>query len=55
MVDEYGGIAGLATLNDVMEAIVGDLSDASASQEPGVVRREDCSWLLDGMLAVDEF
>jgi putative hemolysin len=54
VVDEYGGIQGLATLNDVMEAIVGDLPSADEPADPAVVRREDGSWLLDGMLAVDE-
>ncbi|KGF73106.1 hypothetical protein DO97_01840 [Neosynechococcus sphagnicola sy1] len=53
--DEYGGIEGLVTLNDLMEAIVGDLPSAEAQEEPMVVQREDGSWLLDGLLAIDEF
>jgi putative hemolysin len=53
VVDEYGSVQGLVTLNDVMEAIVGEV----ASEEPTeseAVRREDGSWLLGGMLPVDE-
>lgn len=56
VVDEYGEIAGLVTLKDVLEAIVGDLpSDSEAEDEPEAVRREDGSWLLDGVLSVEKF
>jgi putative hemolysin len=54
VVDEYGGIEGLVTLNDILEAIVGDLPSIDEPAEPPVVQREDGSWLLDGMLPVDE-
>ena len=54
-VDEYGGIQGLVTPNDILEAIVGDLPVAGEAAEPLAVQREDGSWLLDGMLPVDEF
>lgn len=55
VVDEYGGIEGLVTLNDLMEAIVGDLPSAEAQEEPMAVQREDGSWLLDGLISIDEF
>jgi len=55
VVDEYGGIEGLVTLNDLMEAIVGDLPSAEAQEEPMAIQREDGSWLLDGLLSIDEF
>jgi putative hemolysin len=54
-VDEYGGIQGLVTPNDILEAIVGDLPVAGEVAEPLAIQREDGSWLLDGMLPVDEF
>lgn len=54
VVDEYGGTAGLVTVTDVLEAIVGDLPSAEDVSEPAVVQREDGSWLLDGMLPVDQ-
>lgn len=53
--DEYGGIEGLVTLNDLMEAIVGNLPSAETHDEPMAVQREDGSWLLDGLLSIDEF
>lgn len=55
VVDEYGGIEGLVTLNDVMEAIVGDIPSAEMPGEAAAVRREDGSWLIDGMLSIDRF
>jgi putative hemolysin len=55
LTDEYGGIEGLVTLNDLMEAIVGELPSAETQDEPMAVQREDGSWLLDGLLSIDEF
>lgn len=54
VVDEYGVIQGMVTLNDVMEVIIGDVPFADNPQEELVIRREDGSWLLDGMLQIDE-
>jgi putative hemolysin len=53
--DEYGGVEGLVTLNDLMEAIVGDLPSLENQDDPPAVQREDGSWLLDGLLSIDEF
>ena len=53
VVDEYGGIQGLVTLHDLLEAITGDL-EVSQRQSGEVVRRADGSWLLDGALPVHE-
>jgi putative hemolysin len=55
VVDEYGVIQGLVTLNDVLVEIVGDIPSASNTDEPVAVQRDDGSWLVDGMLPVDEF
>ena len=55
VVDEYGVIQGLVTLNDIMVEIVGDVPSAGDLEDPQAVQREDGSWLLDGMLPVDEF
>jgi putative hemolysin len=53
--DEYGVIQGLVTAADLLEAIAGDsaLSPDEAIAPP--VRREDGSWLIDGMTPIDEF
>ena len=53
LVDEFGGIDGLVTIIDMMEAIVGDMPSPSDIAEPPIVRREDGSWLVDGLLDVE--
>lgn len=55
VVDEYDVVQGLVTLNDILEAIVGGLPSAGEQNEPQVIQREDGSWLIDGMLPIDEF
>jgi putative hemolysin len=54
VIDEYGGLQGMVTINDILEGIVGDLP-AVGEAPPGAVQREDGSWLLDGLMPVDEF
>ncbi|HNN12148.1 MAG TPA: hemolysin family protein [Anaerolineales bacterium] len=51
VVDEFGGVQGLLTINDILEEIVGQME----GDEPQATQRQDGSWLLDGMLEVDEF
>ncbi|MFZ9752118.1 MAG: hemolysin family protein [Cyanobium sp.] len=53
--DEFGGVAGLVTVTDLMEAIVGDLPSAEDAEDPSVVVREDGTWLIDGMLEIESF
>jgi putative hemolysin len=49
VISEYGGIEGVLTINDLVAEIVGDL-DA-----PQAVQRADGSWLVDGLMPIDEF
>ncbi len=53
--DEFGGVEGLVTLNDLMEGIVGDLPSMEDQDDPLVVIREDGSFLVDGGLDLDAF
>ncbi|MEH2424817.1 MAG: hemolysin family protein [Nostoc sp.] len=55
IVDEYGVTQGLVTITDIVEAIVGDIPTSEELADPDVVQREDGSWLLDGLLPIDEF
>jgi putative hemolysin len=55
VIDEYGGFQGLVTLIDILEAIVGEIPILAGMDEPGIVRREDGSWLIDGLVPVDEY
>ena len=50
VIDEFGSLQGLLTLNDIIEEIVGDIE-----VEPQATQRQDGSWLLDGMLEIDDF
>jgi putative hemolysin len=43
------------TLNDILVELVGDIPSVENQDEPQAVQREDGSWLLDGMLPVEEF
>jgi putative hemolysin len=51
--DEFGSIVGLVTLNDVMEAIVGDFPSQSERLKPAARQREDGSWLVDAMIEIE--
>jgi putative hemolysin len=50
VVDEYGDFQGLVTLNDILEAIVGDMPSSHEEGEPMIIERSPGSWLIDGML-----
>lgn len=56
VVDEYGGLAGVVALEDIVEAIVGDLSVAEEPREgPQIERISDTVYLVDGGMDVDDF
>lgn len=54
IIDEYGDVQGIVTLNDILEAIVGDIASEGETSEPGAVQRQDGSWLMDALLQMDE-
>jgi putative hemolysin len=55
LVDEYGGIEGLVTSFDILEAIVGDIPTMAEIDQPPMIQRKDGSWLVDGLTSVDDF
>jgi putative hemolysin len=55
VIDEYGGVEGLVTLDDILSAIVGDTPNADPAEDVEAIQREDGTWLLDGMVQIDEF
>jgi putative hemolysin len=54
VVDEYGGVEGLVTLNDILEDLVGDVASVDMPSERQVYQRPDGSWLIDGKLQIDD-
>ena len=55
VVDEYGVVQGLMTPRDLLEAITGELLQATVTDEPWAMQRDDGSWLIDGLMPVSEF
>ncbi|HAR64386.1 MAG: hypothetical protein DKM50_13485 [Candidatus Margulisiibacteriota bacterium] len=56
VVDEYGVVQGIVTLNDILEVVIGELHPANEPRmEPEAVQREDGSWLIDGDFTIVEF
>ena len=54
VLDEYGGTAGLVTIEDLLEEIVGEIQDEYDVEEPMIVRLSDDEARVDGRAAVDD-
>jgi putative hemolysin len=54
VVDEYGSTVGMVTLNDILEALVGDFNEPNPD-EPQINLRSDGTWLADGQMSFYEF
>ncbi len=55
VVDEYGGTAGICTLEDLLEEIVGEIEDEFDVPEEQLEQVDDDTWRVDGMFPIDEF
>ena len=55
VVDEFGSVEGLITLNDLLEGIVGDIPGIDEDDEPIATQRKDGTWLIDGRYGIDNF
>jgi len=54
VVDEYGGVAGIATLEDLLEEIVGEIQDEYDKEKPTLLPEEDGSYLVQGHLGLED-
>ena len=54
MLDEYGGTAGLVTIEDLLEEIVGEIQDEYDEEEPLIVSLSDDEARIDGRAAIDD-
>ncbi len=54
MIDEYGTTAGIVTVNDIMDELIGEMPE-NQDEDFEIVEREDGSWLIDGQFSIYEF
>jgi len=54
VLDEFGGITGMVTDYDILEAIVGEIPEDSMDTDYLAIQRDDGSWLFDGLIVIDQ-
>lgn len=55
IVDEYGSVLGMITMNDILEAIIGDMPQPDSDDDYEIVKRDDGSYLVDAQIPFYDF
>jgi putative hemolysin len=55
VVDEYGSVEGVLSVADVVDELIGDISQTSVHEEASIIKRDNDSWLVDGQCPYYEF
>lgn len=55
LIDEYGGFSGIATLEDIIEEVMGNIFDEYDESEIEIKKLEDNTYIINGLLPIDEF
>ena len=55
VVDEYGGVSGIVTVEDLLEEIVGEIEDEFDKDQPNILWSSDADALIDGRMSMDDF
>ncbi len=55
VLDEYGGVVGFITLNDILQKVIGDSSNSVEPEPVQFIPRDENSWYVDGLCPIEEF
>lgn len=55
IIDEYGSVEGIITIDDILSAIVGDIPTLGDNEEKNIIKRSNNTYLVDGLVTIDEF
>lgn len=55
VLDEYGGVIGFLTMNDIVQEIIGETSSESQSTSLQIIEKEKNTWVVDGLCDIDDF
>jgi putative hemolysin len=55
LIDEYGGFSGIVSIEDLIEAVMGDIDDEYDVSEPEINKIDNNTFIINGMLPIDEF